>query len=166
MPPDSPANPELYERLCAEFAAECELPEGTWVARVHHAMLDSLARLEPHRDALVTLLPTLIADKERGLFSAHAASSRAHVQQVFIEAVAGSTHPPADPQALGRLFTLLQFGVLQWWLLDRSEGQATTRELVVLLSSLGPAVSAALWLPGVSAILHRLDGLVREGLYG
>lgn len=157
----------LYTELCVAFArSTAHLPDGTWPDRFHHALSESLATLQPHRPTLVGVLPALLMDRDEGLLSPSTAESRRLVMGVFADVVEGSSKPPGDPQPLGRLLYLLQLGVVLWWILDRSEEQRATRELVELLRKMGPSVSMALWLPGVRGRLRRLDQLVREGLYG
>ena len=81
------------------------MPPGRWRDRFIFALKTSLHVLEPHQVALRALTPVLVGDPEEGIFSASTAFSRLRVQQVFEQAVAGSSDAPKQPlaAALGRL---------------------------------------------------------------
>ena len=66
------------------------------------------------------------------------AFSRLRVQQVFEEAVVGSSDAPKPPlsEALGRLLYLVHLAVLLWRLLDKSSNQRATAALVSLTQQL------------------------------
>ena len=160
---------ELYDRLSLAFEEAAQsMPEGPWRERTAYALEHSMATLRPHREPLRALIPVLVGDPEHGLFSEQTAFSRERVQRVFRDAVSGASNTPKEnlALALGNLLYMLQLGVILWWLLDRSPAQQATEGLIALFISLGGVASAALWLPGTTAPLLALDGLVRRGLYG
>ena len=102
------------------------------------------------------------------MFAASTAFSRLRVQQVFEEAVTGSTDA-AKPQlavALGRLLYLVHLGVLLWWLLDKTPEQRATGGLVALTRQLLPSAALALGLPPIRRFVVQMDDLIREGLFG
>ncbi|MCA9569487.1 MAG: TetR/AcrR family transcriptional regulator, partial [Myxococcales bacterium] len=150
----------LYDDLSARFADGLALPEAGWTVRVVTTLRFSLEVLAPHRATLATVLPVLLTDREHGLLSRGAFASRDRVRACYVEAVAGSAHPPSHAVVLGRLAYFLQLGVLLWWLLDRSPDQRATEGLLGMLEGLGPALGPMLWIPGVGGTLDRLDALV------
>ena len=111
----------LYDDLSSDYARQAEhMPAGRWRDRFIFALQTSLDVLEPHRVALRALTPVLVGDPEEGIFSASTAFSRLRVQQVFEQAVVGSSDAPKQQMAaaLGRLLYLIHLAVLLWWLLD------------------------------------------------
>ena len=123
--------------------------------------------LEPHQPALRALTPVLVGDPEEGIFSASTAFSRLRVQQVFEEAVVGSSDAPKQPlaEALGRLLYLVHLAVLLWWLLDKSSNQRATAALVALIEQLLPSAALTLRVPPVRRFVISVDGLVRDALF-
>ena len=113
----------LYDELSSEYARQAAaMPPGRWRDRFIFAVNTSLEVLKPHHVALRALTPVLVGDPDEGIFSASTAFSRLRVQQVFEEAVVGSSDAPKQPlaEALGRLLYLVHLAVLLWWLLDKS----------------------------------------------
>ena len=159
----------LYDELSSEYARQAgEMPLGRWRDRFIFALNTSLRVLEPHQVALRALTPVLVGDPEEGIFSSSTAFSRLRVQQVFEEAVVGSSDAPKKPlaEALGRLLYLVHLVVLLWWLLDRSLKQRATTALISLTQQLLPSAALALRVPPVRRFVISVDGLVREALFG
>jgi AcrR family transcriptional regulator len=159
----------LYDELSSEYARQAgEMPLGRWRDRFIFALNTSLRVLEPHQVALRALTPVLVGDPEEGIFSSSTAFSRLRVQQVFEEAVVGSSDAPNKPlaEALGRLLYLVHLVVLLWWLLDRSLKQRATTALISLTQQLLPSAALALRVPPVRRFVISVDGLVREALFG
>lgn len=159
----------LYDELSSEYARQAgEMPLGRWRDRFIFALNTSLRVLEPHQVALRALTPVLVGDPEEGIFSSSTAFSRLRVQQVFEEAVVGSSDAPKKPlaEALGRLLYLVHLGVLLWWLLDKSLKQRATTALISLTQQLLPSAALALRVPPVRRFVISVDGLVREALFG
>jgi hypothetical protein len=144
------------------------MKEGRWRDRFVFALKTSLHVLQPHRVALHALIPVLVGDPDDGVFAAGTAFSRARVQRVFEEAVAGSTDAPKPPLAgaLGRLLYLVHLGVLLWWLLDKTPKQRATVALVALTQQLLPSAAVTFRLPAIRRFVMSMDGLIREGLFG
>ena len=158
----------LYDELSTEFAGNtAEMPPGRWRDRFIFALNTSLHVLKPHKVALRALTPVLVGDPEEGIFSASTAFSRLRVQQVFEEAVVGSSDAPKQPlsEALGRLLYLVHLAVLLWWLLDKSSNQRATAALVSLTQRLLPSAALTLRVPSVRGFVISVDGLVREALF-
>ena len=159
----------LYDELSSEYARQVgEMPLGRWRDRFIFALNTSLHVLKPHKVALRALTPVLVGDPEEGIFSASTAFSRLRVQQVFEEAVVGSSDAPKQPlsEALGRLLYLVHLAVLLWWLLDKSSNQRATAALVSLTQQLLPSAAVTVRVPPVRRFLIAVDGLVRDALFG
>lgn len=159
----------LYDELSSKYAGRAAaMPPGRWRDRFIFALTASLDVLTPHRVALRALTPVLVGDPEEGIFSARAAFSRLRVQQVFEQAVVGSSDAPKQPlaAALGRLLYLVHLAVLLWWLLDKSAHQRATVALVSLTQQLLPSAALTLRAPPVRRFVISVDGLVRQALFG
>ena len=157
----------LYDELSADYAGHAAMmPSGRWRDRFIFALKTSLDVLRPHQMALRALTPVLVGDPEEGIFSASTAFSRLRVQQVFEQAVVGSSDAPKQPMAaaLGRLLYLVHLTVLLWWLLDKSANQRATTALVALTKQLLPMASLALKVKRVGAIVLAGDQLFAEAL--
>jgi AcrR family transcriptional regulator len=158
----------LYEELSADYARQAlEMPRGRWRDRFIFALKTSLQVLEPHRVALLALIPVLVGDPDEGVFAESAAFSRLRVQRVFEEAVVGSTDAPAHAlaEAVGRLLYLVHLAVLLWWLLDKSSKQRATAALVILIQQILPSTALTLRLPPVRRFVISADELVRAALF-
>lgn len=114
--------------------------------------------LAPYRLVLRGVLPQLLTDSESGLLSPAAVGSRADVFAVYRLAIDGARDAPREALAhdLARIGYLVQLAILLFWILERTPNQRATIELVMLLDTLLPAAALGLWLPGASAIVHRL----------
>lgn len=158
----------LYDELSADYARQAlAMPGGKWRDRFIFALQTSLDVLEPHRVALQGLIPVLVGDPEEGVFAKNAAFSRARVQGVFEEAVAGSSDAPTHTlaEALGRLLYLVHLAVLLWWLLDKSSKQRATTALVSLFQQVLPSAGITLRLPPVRRFVISADELLQEALF-
>jgi AcrR family transcriptional regulator len=159
----------LYDELSSEYARRAgEMPPGRWRDRFIFALKTSLHVLEPHQVALRALTPVLVGDPEEGIFSARMAFSRLRIQQVFEEAVVGSSDAPKQPlsEALGRLLYLVHLAVLLWWLLDKTSNQRATAALISLTQQLLPSAALTLRVPSVRRFVISVDGLAHEALFG
>jgi hypothetical protein len=90
------------------------------------------------------------------------------VQAVFQEVVQGASDAPEsdDAAALGRLLYVVHLAVLLWWLLDKSEGQKTTRRLMAMLGRVLPMAALTLRLDQARKLVRAADVLCLEGLFG
>jgi AcrR family transcriptional regulator len=160
---------DLYQRLSAEYAARATaMPAGTWTDRFLFALEASFEVLAPHRDALASLLPVLIADPSEGIFAPGGAPCRRAVEAVFEEAVVSARNAPGsaeDAAALGRALYVVHLALLLWWLLDRSPGQVATQGLLAALRRALPLFSLAARLGRVRALVRDLDAIARSGLF-
>jgi AcrR family transcriptional regulator len=158
----------LYDELSSDYARQAaSMPPGRWRDRFIFALRTSLDVLKPHQLALRALTPLLVGDPDEGIFSGGTAFSRLRVQQVFEQAVVGSSDAPKPPfaAALGRLLYLIHLAVLLWWLLDKSANQRATTTLVSLTRQLLPSAALTLRVPSVRRFLIAVDELVREALF-
>lgn len=158
----------LYDELSADYAREAlAMPPGKWRDRFIFALQTSLDVLEPHRVALRGFAPVLVGDPEEGVFAKSAAFSRVRVQQVFEDAIVGSTDAPTRllAEAIGRLLYLIHLAVLLWWLLDKSAKQRATTSLVSLFQHVLPSAAVTLRLPPVRRFIISADELLREALF-
>ena len=159
----------LYDELSQDLARQTAgMASGRWRDRFIFALDTSLRVLQPHRTTLRALIPVLIADPNDGVFAAGTAFSRRRVQQVFEEAVTGSSDSPKSPlaAALGRLLYLTHLAVLLWWLLDKTPRQRATGALVALIAQLLPSAALTLRLPSIRRFVLAIDELIREALFG
>lgn len=158
----------LYDELSGAFADRAEELAGRgWRERFKVALLTSIETLAPHRDTLIALLPTLVADPDEGLFAARTAFSRRRVQSVFERVVAEAEDAPASEvvPAVGRLLYVAHLGLLLLWFLDRTEDQRATYGVVGLLDGLLRPVAWALRLRRIRGMVVELDGHVGAALF-
>jgi AcrR family transcriptional regulator len=159
----------LYDELSQDFARRtASMTSGRWRDRFIFALDTSLRVLQPHRMTLRALIPVLLGDPDDGVFAAGTAFSRRRVQQVFEEAVTGSSDSPKSPlaAALGRLLYLTHLAVLLWWLLDKTPRQRATGALVALIAQLLPSAALTLRLPSIRRFVLAIDELICEALFG
>ena len=159
----------LYDELSSDFARRAAgMPAGRWRDRFVFALTTSLDVLAPHRVPLRALTPVLVGNVDEGIFSASTTFSRLQVQQVFEDAVVGSSDAPKQPlaAALGRLLYLVHLVVLLWWLLDRSAHQRATAALVSLIRQLLPSATLTLRVPPMRRFVLAVDELIRDALFG
>jgi len=158
---------QLYDELSHTFEGKAhELPVGGWQGNSIATLRTSLEVLHPHREVLRALIPVLVADPDNGLFSPANAASGERVKACFLAAVTEADDAPEHElaEAIGRLLYLLQLAVILWWLLDRSEGQWTTAQLVALLEQVSGLLKPML--PLASGPILQLDRLASAGLMG
>jgi AcrR family transcriptional regulator len=159
----------LYDELSNEFRRRAQaMPAGKWRDRYVFALETSLDVLAPHRDTLVALVPILVGGRDEGLFAPATEFSRSRVQSAFVEAVTGASDAPKRPdaEALGRALDLIHLAILLLWLLDRSAGQRATARFVAVVKRTMPAFALAYRLRVLRSLVHDLDAIARESLYG
>lgn len=154
----------LYERLTAEFEAEAAmLPPGPLAKRFASAMGRHLACLGTHRQTMGALFAAGLApDSEVAVLGAGAAGVRSRIWGAFQTIVRGASDAPKPRQA-EQMTTLLYAAHLLFvlfWLQDRSEGQAKTRELLGFAQEMLGRLRPVLGLPPVAKPLARLAEIV------
>jgi len=159
----------LYEELSAEHALRAAvIPVGTWSDRFLFALHASFEVLGPHRETLSALLPVLVGDRSEGIFAPSSAPCRLAVESVFERAVVGARNAPGtvlESAALGRTLYLVHMAVLLWWMLDRSEGQRATQNLLAIVRRALPMLALAVRLGRVRTLVRDLDAAARLGLF-
>lgn len=154
----------LYERLTSELEAEVTaLPSGPLAKRFGAAMGSHLRRLGTHRETMGALFAAGLApDSEVAVLGDGAAGVRSRIWRVFEGIVTGATDAPKRRQA-EQMTTLLYAAHLLFvlfWLQDRSEEQAKTRELLGFAQEMLARLRPVLGLPLVAKPLARLAEIV------
>jgi AcrR family transcriptional regulator len=158
----------LYDELSREFQERARaLPKGRWRDRFAFALETSLDVLGPHRGTLVALVPIMVGGRDEGLFAPATAFSRERVQSAFVTAVVDASDAPrrADAEPLGRALDLIHLSILLLWLLDRSEDQRATSQIVAVIRRVLPAFAHAHRLPVIRNAVRALDVLSRQAFY-
>ncbi len=154
----------LYERLTDEFEEEVSrLPQAPLAKRFASAMEVHLTRLGAHRETMGALFAAGLApDSEVAVLGDGVAGIRSRIWRVFERVVTGASDAPKRGQA-EQMTTLLYAAHLLFvlfWLQDRSEGQAKTRELLGFAQEMLGRLRPVLGLPLVAKPLARLAGIV------
>jgi AcrR family transcriptional regulator len=154
----------LYERLTDEFEEEVSrLPQAPLARRFTSAMEVHLTRLGAHRETMGALFAAGLApDSEVAVLGNNVAGIRSRIWGVFERVVSGASDAPRRGQA-EQMTTLLYAAHLLFvlfWLQDRSEGQAKTRELLGFAQEMLGRLRPVLGLPLVARPLAKLAGIV------
>jgi pyoverdine/dityrosine biosynthesis protein Dit1 len=163
----------LYARLAADLQARVpDLPQGSVGERFHAAMEAKLALLAPYREALASLLASLLDPRhELSALGGQTEVIRRRVTSVFDAVVLGASDRPSGKQecsdagghlvpTLVRLLYAAHLGLVLLWTQDRSEDTHAARQALGwardLLTLLGPAFSA----PEIVTGAARLDAVL------
>ena len=154
----------LYERLAAELEEEVILlPAVPLALRFAAAVEADLQRLGMHRELMGALFAAGLApDSEVAVLGDKVAGIRSRIWGVFRIVVSGASDAPKRGQA-DQMTTLLYAAHLLFvlfWLQDRSEGQAKTRELLGFAQEMLGRLRPVLGLPLVARPLAKLAGIV------
>lgn len=88
----------------------------------------------------------------------------------MIDQVGRGSVPPGKLEGetllLARVLYLLHLAVILAWLLDRSQAQEATEELLQLIEKLLRPAAIALRIPGAGKLVGALDRIYRRGLLG
>lgn len=150
---------EGFQTKLAETETELDLSTGfRW-------FLDSkLAVLEPHREAMIAVFREAI-DPESTLspLSAQAAEVRGANLQVLDDLFARcGIDEESDRGRVARLAWMLHLVVILYWLHDRSEGMANTKEIIGKMAELSGLLPLLKMLPEADAWMNLLQGMVQE----
>ncbi|HLJ56493.1 MAG TPA: TetR/AcrR family transcriptional regulator [Chthonomonadaceae bacterium] len=160
----------LYERLLDEFvAAAAEISPGPVAARWSAAMSADLARMAPHRAALVGLISAGLAPgSPTQVLGAEAAPIRRRMIAAFTAVVSGARDVPRAIAAgdLAVLLYALHLLIIFFWLQDPSPGQRTTVALVDFGRENLRRLGLAARLPGFAGAVRRLASLLGPVLAG
>jgi len=140
-----------------------ELPDGSLSDRFLAAMSTKLELAAPYRDALASLLATMLDPRhELGVLHPQTEFIRDRVQGVFNAVAAGASVKPGGlgVEQLGRLLYGLHLMLALTWCQDRSEGQqATAAALTMAGDMLSAATSMMFPLSPARGFAQRLDGI-------
>lgn len=158
---------ELHEDLTSDMERRCQnIAAGTWMERSTQTLQISLETLVEYREELKSLIPVLVGAEDQNVFSGFSQFSRLRVQSLFIDAISHSKNPPKKEliEPLGRLTYLVHLAVLLFWLLDKSEMQKSTEEIIKMYGKLLKPLSLALKLGGAARLVKQVDQIVQNGL--
>ena len=158
----------LYEDLSKQFENKTDtLSNRVWILRVMEVLELSLSTLKPYRKLLFVLIPILIGDPKRNVFSHTYRFSRQRIEKGFLKAIEDSSNKPKGNavKELARIFYVIHLGILLFWLLDKSSKQFVTKQMMKIFSSLLAIVSLSLKFSKSRKLISRIHLLVTKGLY-
>lgn len=154
----------LYERCAAELAEEvAALPPGPLAKRFIAAMTADFRRLGPHRETMGALFAAGLApDSPVAVLGEGVAGLREQVRLIFLTVCTGASDAPKRGQAeqLATLFYAAHLLLILFWLQDKSEGQARSRELLEFAQEMIGRLRPVLGLPPVARPLARLAQII------
>lgn len=140
-----------------------ELPDGSLSDRFLAAMSAKLELVAPYRDALASLLATMLDPRhELGVLHPQTEFIRDRVQGVFNAVAAGASGRPGgmEIEQLGRLLYGLHLMLALTWCQDRSEGQQATAAAMKLAGDMLSAGTALMFpLSPARRFAQQLDGI-------
>lgn len=155
---------DLYERCAVELEEEVRaLPPSPLAKRFALAMEADLRRMTLHRATMGALFSAGLApDSPVAVLGEGVSEVRDRVWRIFLTVATGATDAPRPKQAaqMATLFYAAHLLVVLFWLQDRSEGQAKTRELLAYAQELIGWLRPVLGLPPVARSLTRLTQIV------
>jgi len=150
---------EFYWQMAAETGEQIEqLPPGTIADRFHALMTVRLEQTLQYRELFRVIFGVAMNPNSGvNVLSSSAAGMRADVARRFAQLVAESTNPPSKAQIedVATLLYCVHFGVILFWLYDRSPDQRTTADLLTFIRDLLQIGRRFIGLPFVN------QGLVR-----
>ena len=160
----------LYERLVVEFAEEVRaLPSGSLAQRWAAATRGDLARLEPHRGALMGLTAAGLAPGRTTQVLGNATVAiRRNMLTLFLGLVTDAKDAPKTEfaEALSILFYTLHLLLVFFWLQDPTPHQKTTHALIDFGEEMLGHLSLLLRLPWTGSALTRLAAILAPILQG
>ncbi len=131
----------LYLRLGSDWENQViDFPIGSMATRFRAAMLGKLELIEPHRTAIVSLLPLLIDPRhELGALSLQTEIVRLRGLGVMSAVVGGATdkpHDSVDAQTLSRTLYHAHLLMMLLWCRDQSNGSRWTKRAINRVCSL------------------------------
>jgi AcrR family transcriptional regulator len=161
---------EFYWQMAAATGAQIEqLPPDTIADRFHALMSTRLAQTLQYRELFRVIFGVAMNPNSGvNILSSNAAGMRADVAKRFAQLVAQSTNPPSKAQIddLAMLLYVIHFGVIMFWLYDRSPNQHTTAELLAFIRDLLRVGRPFLGLPFVQHALVRASNIAQALLNG
>jgi len=158
----------LYLRLGSDWESQViDLPAGTIATRFRAAMEGKLALVEPHRTAIVSLLPLLIDPRhELGALSLQTEIVRLRGLGVISAVVEGATDKPlnaADARTLSRTLYHAHLLIMLLWCRDHSKGNKWTKRAIQRVCSL--LERNLLQRPLGLGFLSKTDQLIQNGFH-
>lgn len=156
----------LYARLAAELETRvAELPEGDVATRFRAAMQAKLALISSHREALASLVATLLDPRhELGALNQQTEVIRSRVIGVFSAVVLGATdvHKTArktNAPELVRTLYALHLALVLFWTQDRTPNAAATHTAIDFVCDMLSLSGRVAWLPNLKKRLAQLESI-------
>jgi len=154
----------LYERLVVDFAEEVRaLPSGPLAQRWAAATRGDIARLEPHRGALMGLTSAgLTPGRTTQVLGGSTVAIRRSMLTLFLNLVTGAKDAPKSEyaEALSVLFYALHLLLVFFWLQDPTPHQKTTHALIDFGEEMLGHLRLLLRLPWAGSALTRLAAIL------
>ena len=156
---------KFHEELSSEYAQQVKYIDfPLWTDRFVAALKINIEVLSPHRDVLKSLLTVLLGPGEEAIFSKKNRSAQQMVEGAFVHVLTHAKDTPKNHIDLAWILYLINLSMIMFWLLDRSEEQEGTKQVIKLLESYKKWASIALLMPMSSSILKRLANISRDSL--
>ena len=158
---------QLYTDLSKQFENKvAKIEAKKWRLRTVETLELSLSVLKPHRKLLFVLIPILVGDPEKNVFSRFNRISSQRVEKGFLTAIERSIDKPKNiTKELARIFYLAHLGLLLFWLLDKSPKQFITKQMIRVFSSLLVILSLSLKFSKPKKLISKIYLFTTEGLY-
>jgi len=155
----------LYARLAAELEARvAELPEGDVATRFRAAMEAKLALVSPHREALASLVATLLDPRhELGALNQQTEVIRSRVIGVFSAVVLGATDArKTNAPELARTLYALHLALVLFWTQDRTPNAAATHTAIDFVCDMLSLSGRVAWMPNLKKRLAQLESIAAQ----
>lgn len=150
----------LYERMARQTAELIdELPPFSFGERFFLVMTDRLALAADYREALGALFGTTLNPASGvNLLGQSAGDARDVAQEAFLTLVteAADAPPPEDQADLALILYSAHFGILLFWLFDRTPDQRATTDLVGFIRDVMVLANRLESVPLVSSMVRPL----------
>lgn len=150
----------FYARVAAELEARVsELPDGDLATRFRAAMEAKIELVAPHREALASLVATLLDPRhELGALNQQTEVIRSRVIGVFSAVVLGATdvRKASKPEMVRSLYAI-HLALMLLWTQDRSPDAAATRTALDFVCDMLSLSSSLAWLPNLKKRLGQLE---------
>ncbi|HEU4711478.1 MAG TPA: isocyanide synthase family protein [Pyrinomonadaceae bacterium] len=159
----------LYARLAAELEARvAELPEGDVATRFRAAMEAKLTLVSPHREALASLVATLLDPRHKlGALNQQTEVIRSRVIGVFSAVVLGAAdaHKAArktNAPELVRTLYALHLALVLFWTQDRTPNATATHTAIDFVCDMLSLSGRVAWLPNLKKRLAQLESIAAQ----
>jgi AcrR family transcriptional regulator len=156
----------VYWQMASETSAQIEqLPTVSVAERFYQLMLLRLEQAAPYRSAFRALFgATLHPDSGINVLGANSAGMRDRARQAFSLLVGRAADAPAKSQRedVATLLYSLHFGVILFWLYDRSPDQRTTLALLAFTRDVLTLLRRGFSLPPIRQGVKRLARIMES----